>query len=128
MKKDRQRTQVTRKPADPPLAERSCEACRNAKEPMASERAAALLWQLDGWACKRGHHLAKRWQFDDFAQALAFVDRVGALAESQGHHPDLFLRWGEVRAEIYTHSVGGLTEADFILAAKIDRVPLARKA
>jgi 4a-hydroxytetrahydrobiopterin dehydratase len=68
------------------------------------------------------HHLTKEWTFDDFAEALAFVNKVGALAEEQGHHPDLFLKWGLVRAEIYTHSIDGLAESDFVLAAKIDRL------
>lgn len=69
-----------------------------------------------------GHHIERTWKFPDFRQALAFVNRIGALAEEQGHHPDIFLTWGEVRVKIFTHKIDGLSESDFILAAKIDRL------
>jgi 4a-hydroxytetrahydrobiopterin dehydratase len=104
------------------LAKRRCVSCEEGGKPLGEEEVAGLLWHLDGWEVAKRHHLVKQWTFDDFAQALAFVNRVGELAEDEGHHPDLFLKWGLVRAEIYTHSVGGLTESDFILAAKIDRL------
>ena len=68
------------------------------------------------------HHLEKSFLFPDFAKALAFVVRIGAVAEEEGHHPDLGLSWGKVDVKIYTHKVGGLTENDFILAAKIDEL------
>jgi 4a-hydroxytetrahydrobiopterin dehydratase len=106
------------------LASRRCEDCSEATKPLPAERVAGLLWQLDGWECVRGHHLTKTFAFRDFAQGLAFVNRLGALAESEGHHPDLFLKWGQVRVDIHTHRVDGLTESDFVLAAKVDRVPL----
>ena len=105
-----------------PLAERQCQSCEGKVKPLGAEELAGLLWQIDGWKCVDGHHLSKSFEFEDFAQGLAFVNRVGALAEEQGHHPDLFLKWGLVRAEIYTHAVDGLTENDFILAAKIDQL------
>ena len=66
--------------------------------------------------------LRKSFAFKDFAEALAFVDRAGAIAEEQGHHPDILLRWGEARVDIWTHKIKGLTESDFILAAKFDRI------
>ena len=69
---------------------------------------------------EREHHLARTFTFPDFAQALAFVNRVGAIAEDQGHHPEVHLAWGWVRVGIWTHKVDGLTKSDFILAAKID--------
>jgi 4a-hydroxytetrahydrobiopterin dehydratase len=68
------------------------------------------------------HHLERRFAFKDFRQALAFTNRVGALAEEEGHHPDIYLAWGKVDLKIWTHTIDGLTESDFILAAKIDRL------
>jgi 4a-hydroxytetrahydrobiopterin dehydratase len=79
-----------------------------------------LLAQLSGWQVVEGHHLEKTYRFDDFAQALAFVNRVGDVAESNGHHPDVYLTWGKVRITLCTHKIDGLTESDFILAAKCD--------
>jgi 4a-hydroxytetrahydrobiopterin dehydratase len=122
-KKDRERTGVTGEERD--LASLTCEECRDATAPLPSERIAALLWQLDDWEVVEGHHLAKAWKFRDFASALAFVDRIGALADKEGHHPDLALGWGYVRCDLHTHKVDGLTDADFVLAAKIDRIPPA---
>jgi len=69
-----------------------------------------------------GHHLVRAFKFPDFKSALAFVDKVGVVAEQQGHHPDIFLAWGKVEITTWTHAVDGLTESDFILAAKIDRL------
>jgi len=102
------------------LANQECVPCRSGAEPLASERVAELLGQLQGWSAERNHHLTKSYVFPDFVQALAFTNRVGAIAEQQGHHPDIFLTWGQVRIEIWTHKIDGLTESDFILAAKID--------
>jgi len=104
------------------LAAKRCVPCEEGAERLSAEEIAGLLWKLDGWECVKRHHLTKSWEFDDFAQALAFVNEVGAVAEAEGHHPDLFLKWGLVRVEIYTHSVDGLTQNDFVLAAKIDRI------
>jgi 4a-hydroxytetrahydrobiopterin dehydratase len=75
-----------------------------------------------GWHVLEEHHLEREFKFPDFRQALAFTNQVGELAESQGHHPDIFLSWGKVAVKIWTHKVSGLTESDFILAAKIDRL------
>jgi 4a-hydroxytetrahydrobiopterin dehydratase len=77
-------------------------------------------WQV------REDRLAKTFTFPDFATALAFVNRIGAAAENQGHHPDIHLGWGRVAVEISTHDAGGITESDFILAAEVDRQFLAR--
>jgi 4a-hydroxytetrahydrobiopterin dehydratase len=68
-----------------------------------------------------GHHLRKSYKFKNFQDALAFVNRVGAVAEAEGHHPDISFTWGRARIEIWTHSVDGLSESDFVLAAKVDR-------
>jgi 4a-hydroxytetrahydrobiopterin dehydratase len=66
------------------------------------------------------HHLEKEFTFEDFKSALEFTNRVGEIAEAEGHHPDIFLTWGQVVLKIWTHSVKGLSENDFILAAKAD--------
>ncbi len=78
--------------------------------------------QLAGWKVIDEHHLSKPFTFPDFQNALDFVNRAGAVAETEGHHPDLFLSWGRVVVSTYTHKIDGLTESDFILAAKIDQV------
>jgi len=74
------------------------------------------------WQVVDEHHLARTFRFPDFVSALAFVNRVGELAETEGHHPNIFLAWGKVTVEVWTHKVDALTESDFILAAKIDRL------
>ena len=68
------------------------------------------------------HHITKTFPFPDFRQALNFVNQVGEVAEEQGHHPDILLAWGKAEITIWTHKINGLTESDFILAAKIDRL------
>ena len=73
-----------------------------------------------GWQVVDGHHLEKTYRFADFGEALAFTNRIGAVAERQGHHPDIHLTWGKVGVSIWTHKIDGLTESDFILAAKFD--------
>ncbi|MDQ6779860.1 MAG: 4a-hydroxytetrahydrobiopterin dehydratase [Candidatus Eremiobacteraeota bacterium] len=104
------------------LAEKTCIPCRGGVPGLAQEACDALLTQLQGWQLVEHHHLRKEYRFADFRQALAFVDRVGALAEEQRHHPDVHLSYGKVVVEIWTHKIDGLTESDFILAAKCDRV------
>lgn len=104
------------------LADRNCVPCRGGVPPLGAAAVADLLRQLDGWDAVNNHHLAKTYRFKDFKTALAFVDRVGAIAEEQGHHPDLHLAWGKVGIEIWTHKIDGLTESDFVLAAKCDRL------
>ena len=104
-----------------PLAKRRCIPCEGGIPKLEAGDAATLLRQLSGeWSIVEGHHLHRDYRFPDFVTALAFVNRVGALAEENGHHPDLFLAWGKVGVTVLTHAVDGLTESDFILAAKID--------
>ena len=80
-----------------------------------------LLGQLKrGWKLINQHHIEKEFLFKDFKKALEFTNKVGKLAEKEGHHPDLYLAWGKVKVTIWTHKIDGLTESDFILAAKID--------
>lgn len=105
------------------LANRSCKPCAKGTPPLKGEALQALLRQLDGWQAVEEHHLRKEFTFPDFVTALGFVNRVAEVAEREQHHPDLLLTWGKVRVEIWTHSVGGLSESDFILAAKIDSIP-----
>ena len=81
---------------------------------------AELLRQVDGWRIEQEYHLTNDFAFPDFVQALACTNRIGEIAESQGHHPDIYLSWGKVRVAVWTHKISGLTESDFILAAKID--------
>jgi 4a-hydroxytetrahydrobiopterin dehydratase len=90
--------------------------------PLPPERVAALLEELGGgWRVNAAGHLYRGYEFADFAGALAFANRVGAIAEEQAHHPDLHVAWGRCGVEIWTHKIDGLTESDFFLAAKVAR-------
>jgi 4a-hydroxytetrahydrobiopterin dehydratase len=103
------------------LADRSCLPCDGGVPPLGWPRIQALLRQLEpGWQMNARGHLERVFALPDFAQAMAFADRVGAVAEIQGHHPELHVAWGRCAVEIWTHAVNGLTENDFILAAKVD--------
>ena len=106
------------------LSEQSCVPCQGGVPPLHGEALGKLAGQLaGGWEVVEEHHLEKSFHFPDFAQALAFTNRVGGLAEAEGHHPDIHLAWGLVKLTIWTHKIDGLTESDFILAAKADRLP-----
>lgn len=107
------------------LAGRKCIPCRGGVPPMRPDEYVPLLNQLSGWEVIQHHHLQKHYSFPDFVSALAFLNRIGELAEREGHHPDLLLAWGKVGVQIWTHKIDGLAEADFILAAKIDALPSA---
>lgn len=104
------------------LAAKTCVPCRGGVPPLKDVELLALQKQLPTWKVVNEHHLEKTFQFPDFVKALAFVNRVGSLAEQQGHHPDLYLTWGRVDVKTWTHKIDGLTESDFILAAKIDQL------
>ncbi len=104
------------------LASKTCVPCQGGVPPLTGAELAALEKQVDGWQVVAEHHITKTFTFRDFRSALAFVNRVGELAEQEGHHPDLYLTWGKVDIKIWTHKINGLTENDFILAAKIDRL------
>jgi 4a-hydroxytetrahydrobiopterin dehydratase len=105
------------------LASKTCVPCRGGVPPLSMDVASRLMEQLDGWSFEQGH-LAKSYAFADFAGALEFVNRIGAISEQQNHHPDIYMTWGKVSVEIWTHKIDGLTESDFILAAKFDEVPV----
>ncbi len=110
------------------LASKTCVPCRGGVPPLKGEELRALEKQVDGWKVVEEHHIVKTFKFPDFRTALDFVNRVGELAEQQGHHPDILLSWGKVEVTTWTHAVNGLTESDFILAAKIDRLRKAAAA
>lgn len=106
------------------LAQKHCTPCRGGVPPLSGPELDAFKERLPFWKVIEGHHLAKSFLFPNFATALAFVNRIGALVEAEAHHPDLCLSWGKVDVAIYTHKINGLSESDFILAAKIDDLPL----
>ena len=103
------------------LANEKCVPCRGGVPALKGEELRALQAELGGgWRVVDEHHLEKEFTFPDFATGLELTNRVGALAEEEGHHPDIYLAWGKVRITIWTHKVDGLTRSDFVLAAKID--------
>ena len=103
------------------LADRQCVPCKGGVPPLEGEALGKLSAQLPDWKVIDGRRLNKTYLFPDFQKALDFVNRAGAVAEAEGHHPDLCLAWGRVDAVIYTHKINGLTESDFVMAAKLDR-------
>ncbi|RMH32560.1 MAG: 4a-hydroxytetrahydrobiopterin dehydratase [Nitrospirae bacterium] len=104
------------------LADQKCVPCRGGVPPLEHAKAQEYLAQLEpGWAINAAGHLERTYTFPNFADALVFVNRVGAIAEAEGHHPDLYLAWGKCKVELWTHKINGLTESDFYMAAKIDR-------
>src|SRR5688572_26598416 len=108
------------------LNQRVCIACKGDVPPLAGEK---LEWWVNklnsettGWQVIDGHHLYKEFKFPDFKTALEFVNKIGALAEEQGHHPDIELSWGRVGIKLFTHKINGLFDSDFIFAAHIDQL------
>jgi len=105
------------------LAEKECVPCKGGVAPLKGNDLSRLRSELNpGWQVLNEHHLEREFKFKDFREALDFTNRVGELAEEQGHHPDVMLSWGKVKVTIWTHKIDGLTESDFVLAAKIDRI------
>lgn len=103
------------------LAKKQCVPCKGGVPPLAGEQLKSLHDELgNGWQLVDNHHLEKSYKFADFREALEFTNKVGKLAEEQGHHPDIHLSWGKVKLVLWTHKIDGLTESDFILAAKAD--------
>ena len=105
------------------LASRTCVPCKGGVPPLKGAELKKVSSQLPAWKVIDEHHISRTYDFPDFKTALAFVNKIGALAEEQGHHPDILLRWGSVGVTIWTHKIDGLTESDFILGAKIDELP-----
>ena len=103
------------------LADKTCTPCEEGAEPLRGEEIRRLSRDLaPDWYVAEEHHLEREFTFDDFRQALDFVNQVGELAEEQGHHPDIYLSYGKVKIQLWTHKINGLHENDFIMAAKID--------
>jgi 4a-hydroxytetrahydrobiopterin dehydratase len=103
------------------LANKQCVPCRGGVPPLKSDEILEVLGKLGGgWRVVGEHHLEKEYLFRNFREALDFTNRVGELAEAQGHHPDIYLAWGKVRLTVWTHKIDGLTESDFVFAAKAD--------
>jgi len=108
------------------LAEKTCAACRGDVPPLKRQEFESLLSELQDWRVENDRRLVKRFLFDNFKQAMELAIKIGELAEEQRHHPDLLVRWGELKIELWTHKVDGLTENDFVLAAKIDQIAQGR--
>jgi 4a-hydroxytetrahydrobiopterin dehydratase len=104
------------------LADKKCVPCRGGVPPIKGRELQGLQKVVPKWTAVNEHHLTRAYTFPDFKQALAFVNEVGELAEEQGHHPDILLTWGKTEITLWTHKIDGLTESDFIMAAKIDRL------
>lgn len=114
---------ATTKDMSSELAKKECKPCDGGTPALRGDALRQLKEQLDGgWQVVEEKRLEKQFKFPDFRHALEFTNRVGEIAEEQGHHPDLYLTYGEVRIQIWTHKVGGLTESDFVLAAKIAKL------
>lgn len=104
------------------LAQKKCQPCDGGTPRLEGVALDEMKKQLgdDRWQIVNGHHLEKQFKFPDFKKALEFTDRIGEIAEAQGHHPNIFLTYGEVHVDIFTHKIDGLTESDFVLAARIN--------
>jgi len=104
------------------LAEKTCVPCKGGVLPMKGRELEHILKLVPKWNAVNEHHIVRTYTFPDFKQALDFVNRVGEVAEKQGHHPDILLAWGKAEITLWTHKINGLTESDFIMAAKIDQL------
>src|SRR5207245_5800295 len=105
------------------LAEKECVPCKGGVPPLKGQELARLNEQLHpGWKVVNEHHLEREFKFKDFREALEFTNKLGELAEAQGHHPDIYLAWGKVKLTMWTHKIDGLTESDFVFAAKVDQL------
>jgi 4a-hydroxytetrahydrobiopterin dehydratase len=107
------------------LADQNCVPCKGGTPPLTGAEISPLLAQVDGWEVREGH-LQKAFKLKNFVEAVDFVNAISLVAEEEGHHPDLHVSWGRVGVELWTHKIDGLTESDFVMAAKIDRVHEAR--
>ncbi len=104
------------------LADQKCIPCHGGTPPLTADQIATFSPQVPDWRVENAHNLRRKYTFPNFLEALSFVNRVSELAEEQGHHPDISFGWGYAELTIWTHAIDGLTESDFILAAKIDRL------
>ncbi len=104
------------------LAEKHCVPCKGGVPPFTREEAEKYLQQVQGWQLIDGNKIAKEFKFPNYLDGPAFAVKVGELADQEGHHPNIHIFYKKVRIEIWTHKINGLTESDFILAAKIDQL------
>ena len=103
------------------LAKKKCVPCEGGIPPLKGDELKSLYKEIDpAWKLIDDHHIEREFNFEDFAQALSFTNKIGELAESEGHHPDIYLAWGKVKLILWTHKIDGLSESDFIFAAKVD--------
>ena len=106
------------------LAEKECIPCKGGVAPLKGDALRSLQQQLGAnWRVVAEHHLEREYPFKNFRDALAFTNRLGELAEGNNHHPDIYLAWGKVKVTLWTHKIDGLTESDFVMAAKIEKLP-----
>ncbi|MBI5273765.1 MAG: 4a-hydroxytetrahydrobiopterin dehydratase [Chlamydiales bacterium] len=106
------------------LSQKKCTPCSKETSPLKGEELARLYKQLTGWQLIENHHLEKEYKFSNFQEALSFTNKVGNIAEQEGHHPDIHLSYGRVKIQLWTHKINGLSENDFILAAKCDALTI----
>ena len=105
------------------LASKTCIPCQGGVPPLSASEVREFRSEINSsWIVVEGHHLEREFEFPNFREALSFANQVGEIAEAEGHHPDLYLTWGKLRVQIWTHKIDGLTESDFILAAKLDQL------
>jgi len=106
------------------LAQKKCVPCRGDIPPLKGKELQNFYTQLeDGWKVINEHHIEKEYSFKNFKEALDFTIKVGEMAENEGHHPDIYLAWGKAKVILWTHKIDGLSESDFIFAAKTDELP-----
>ena len=104
------------------LASRHCIPCRGGVPKLEGADLSRLAAELPQWQVIDGHHIERSFKFPNFKSALAFVNRIGEVAEAEAHHPDICFGWGNVKVTVFTHKIAGLTESDFVLAAKVDEL------
>lgn len=105
------------------LAEKECVPCKGGTPPLKGDELKRLSTQLNrDWRVVNEHHLEREYKFNNFREALAFTNKVGELADKLNHHPDIYLAWGQVKLTLWTHKIDGLSESDFVFAAKVDKL------
>lgn len=107
------------------LSDKKCVACEGGIPPLETEKVKEYMAELGGgWKTENGKKIKKDFKFKDFKEAIIFVNKIAEIAENEGHHPDIHIFYNQVIIELWTHAVGGLSENDFIMAAKIDKLIL----
>ena len=104
------------------LSQRECIPCKGSVPPLKGAELGNLAREVSSWRVINEHHLERDFKFPNFRKALEFTNKVGELAEQQQHHPDIYLAWGKVKLTLWTHKIDGLTESDFVFAAKVDHL------